>query len=192
MFPFSSNKGQDINNFDPHPSGTIPRSCLCLLLFARDLSVHGCSRDNFCTGIHGREKITLFFICGSYSLISCLGSTLSHLGRASVHMFRDAIKDSPSPSNRKPTTSLTKMDPKMFAWFQEFAEYGGTGCTGPTWTKLVLIWPSWTNLVKLVIILLCFAFLESTFDQLGASWSSTPSHNVLCTPDGLEEREKRR
>ena len=43
---------------------------------------------------------------------------------------------------------------------QEYPEYGGTGCTGPTWTKLVPTWPSWTYLAKLVVILLCFAFLE--------------------------------
>ena len=62
--------------------------------------------------------------------------------------------------------------------FQECAEYGGTGCTGPTWTKLVPIWPSWTNLAKLVVILLYFAF-----DQLGPSQSSTLSHSIPCTPD---------
>ena len=54
---------------------------------------------------------------------------------------------------------------------QECPEYGGTGCTGPTWTKLVPIWPSWTYLAKLVVILLCFAFLEkaplSNLDQVG-------------------------
>ena len=58
-------------------------------------------------------------------------------------------------------------------------EYGGTRCTGPTWTKLVPRSPTWTNLAKLVVVLLCFAFLESTFDQLGPSWSSTLSHSIV-------------
>ena len=55
--------------------------------------------------------------------------------------------------------------------FQECPEYGGTWCTGPTWTKLVPIWPSWTYLAKLVVILLCVAFLEkaplTSLDQVG-------------------------
>ena len=33
-FPFSPGKGETHKQFDPHPiSGTIPRSCLCLLVF---------------------------------------------------------------------------------------------------------------------------------------------------------------
>ena len=40
------------------------------------------------------------------------------------------------------------------------AEYGGTRCTGPTWSKLVPRRPTWTNLAKLVVFLLSFACLE--------------------------------
>ena len=67
---------------------------------------------------------------------------------------------------------------------QECAEYGGTRCTGPTWAKLVPRRPTWTNLAKLVIILLCFACLEKHLcDQFGPSWSSTLSHSIPCTPE---------
>ena len=51
---------------------------------------------------------------------------------------------------------------------QECMEYGGTGCTGSTWTKLVPIEPSWTILAKLVVILLCFAYLER---HIRPSWT---------------------
>ena len=67
---------------------------------------------------------------------------------------------------------------------QECPEYGGTGCTGPTWNKLVPIWPSWTYLAKLVVILLCFAFLEK---HLWPTWTKLVkgalSRSVPCTPD---------
>ena len=49
--------------------------------------------------------------------------------------------------------------------------------------NLVPIWPSWTNLAKLVDILLKFAFWKGTFDQLGPSWSITLSHSIPCAPE---------
>ena len=57
---------------------------------------------------------------------------------------------------------------------QECAEYGGTGCTGPTWTKLVPMWPSWTSLAKLVVILLYFAFSEK---RLWPTWTKLVQHS---------------
>ena len=52
--------------------------------------------------------------------------------------------------------------------YQECVEYGGTRCTGPTWTKLVPRRPTWTNLAKLVVVLLRFVFFEK---HLRPAWT---------------------
>ena len=86
--------------------------------------------------------------------ILCLSGR--HRGIASLVSFRIVA------AHRRGFPQRERASPG-FCIAQECTEYGGTGCTGPTWTKLVSIGPSWTNLAKLVVIWLCFAYLERHF-----------------------------
>ena len=65
-------------------------------------------------------------------------------------------------------------------------EYGGTRCTGPTWTKFVPKRPTWTNLAKLVVVLLCFAFLKKHLSPTWTKLVQYSSYSIPCAPDRVQ------